>query len=243
MPIAILRPSLVSTPISEEIDFPANVSFFKTFNFPVTINFVNTNQFSIPAYIFMGNLYKDTNATVNFLSSNQKDFNASIQIQQVSVQVNTSNTNESNFSAKITIANPYLGAGGINITLSNGSVVSNVITDATGFFEFINLSPGSYTVTPNTEGIYFTPAIANVKITNYNVQLYFNAFGSTLNLVQTNSSLPENTELCFINQAEGNSGTFSIEGFINLEDNSTYTNILTIITNESIASKFRETLG
>ena len=214
---------------------------------PVSINFVNnpgTKTFSLPSYIFFGSFHQDFNSTVNFHQLSTIDFKSSIQIsKQIVVQPTGPNINFNDFHSSITIKNNLLGAGGINVYLS-GPVTSHTTTDATGFFEFINLPQGNYIVQPYNKELTFTPNYYELNINLANAEIIFSAEGILSNQAAQTSLIPSNSgQGCFINQIQGVAGTFAINGIITLQDNNNYQNVLTIITDEATANNFRETLG
>ena len=221
-------------------DFPATIKIIGqvNINIPATVNF-RRPPFDI-----------DTLATVSFTQFSSKDTLASITIRNsalsgggigVAVQPVSTNLMEAFVVQNLTpspapVPNdnpPPIEANAINVQ-----------TDATGYFEIINLVPGNYIVIPHSPGLIFTPPSYNVTITNSNVQLYLTADGALINQIETTSTLPVNTgPNCFIDQTIGNAGTYSIEGFVLLKEKELYQNILTIATSEDSASNFRETLG
>ena len=121
----------------------------------------------------------------------------------------------------------------------------STISDATGYFEISNLAPGSYEVIPIFPGINFNPPAFNIIITNSNVTLNFDASGNLINLLQTQSNLPVTDGICPLNTSSYSPGTFTIEGYIKLSPKTPipYSEVLTIITDEDMATKYRGTLG
>jgi hypothetical protein len=298
-------PASVSFSQEESYDTPASVKFFYVKDFPASVVFLTNGVFNLPANVFLGNLQKDTQASVSFTQFNQTDFNASIKIVQVVVQKTTgayssefdtpatmqiigvgnltipasvifkvppfdidtpasvsfTQFSHNNYPATITIKNINLGGGCANITLqSSGSTtinaapvpnptpppfsnqIVNVPSDATGFFQINNLTPGNYTVIPHYPGVTFTPASYEVTIVNSNVELSFTASGNVVTNMETCSVVPVITgDGCFIDQTQGQPGTYSIEGFIVIADN-TLSNIFTVIIDPNIAQDFRGTL-
>jgi len=235
--------------------FPAYIQILSHVTLPASV------VFSVPPFDI------DTPASVSFTQFAQQDVPAQVQITRppfdLPADVLFSCFNYTNFRAAITINNAALGAGNIIVVAEPDATTSQktmpipdlnaptpavnqntiqTMTDASGFFELLNLQPGVYTVTPIYPGLSFIPANFVVTITNANVQLYFNASGALVNQVKTNSVVPANTGAdCFIENPQGNAGTFSIEGFISLV-NIQYQNLFTIVSDENIATNFRETL-
>lgn len=172
------------------------------------------------------------------------------------------------FPAQIIIQNKSLGGGGLGVILQPGLVTVpgvnspvlpvqkppqlannaiSVSTDSTGYFSINGLSPGNYTIIPQYLGLQFSPAAFHVTITNSNVQLYFDASGKLVNQVATTSSVPAAPTglMCLIdtNNNSGGVGSFSIEGYIGLKfPTDEYRDILTIITDEDLAKKYRRTI-
>lgn len=54
---------------------------------------------------------------------------------------------------------------GAQVTLT-GPMVGSTVTNASGAYTFINLSPGSYTVEPRANGLTFSPATRAVSVTS-----------------------------------------------------------------------------
>lgn len=77
------------------------------------------------------------------------------------------------FSSVVPPPQPTVGNGTIRGTISglvvadldvtlSGPAVKTTTTDALGDYEFVDLPPGTYTVTPTRPGLIFTPASADV---------------------------------------------------------------------------------
>ena len=116
-------------------------------------------------------------------------------------------------------------------------------SDATGYFEINNLVPGTYEIIPMFPGINFNPPAFSITITDSNVALNFDASGDLINELQTQSSLPLNL-ICPINHGPITPGTFTIEGYIKLSPlTKPYTEVITIINDETIAENYRNSLG
>lgn len=246
-------------------DFPASIQIQQVNVQKSVNNFMSSTDFAASMFINgMSNL--DTPATVNFRVPPFDFFlPATVVFKQFGIK---------DFKSSITINNPLLGGGNVPVIVQPAEplptptpptgpgsvttplptippVVANnaivVSSDATGYFQIINLVPGDYTIVPTFPGVTFNPPAFHVTITNSNVTLNFDASGNLINQLQTGSVLPPvmDTGTCFINQTTVIPGTFTIEGFIKLSPptGTNYSEVITVITEEDKARRYRDTLG
>ncbi len=59
---------------------------------------------------------------------------------------------------------------GVTITLS-GAATATTVTDANGAYNFVDISSGSYDITPSLAAITFTPAVRTLSVTSSSVQV------------------------------------------------------------------------
>ena len=57
---------------------------------------------------------------------------------------------------------------GITVVLSTATTVASAVTDANGYYEFVGYSSGTYTVTPQDSGRYYTPSDRTYPLLNTN---------------------------------------------------------------------------
>ncbi|CAM6032153.1 unnamed protein product [Sphagnum compactum] len=163
-------------------------AYSSQFDTPATMQIIGVGNLTIPAsVVFKGPPFDiDTPASVSFTQFSHN-----------------------NYPATITIKNINLGGGCANVTLqSSGS-------------DTINVTP-----VPNPTPPPFSNQIVNVP-------------SDATGFFQINNLTPGDG--CFIDQTQGQPGTYSIEGFIVIADN-TLSNIFTVIIDPNIAQGFRGTL-
>lgn len=245
-------------------DILSKVSFiqngFKDFTCSITIaqsnvqetlgNYQSTQDFTASIQI-LGLATSDTlSQVVFFVPPFSRDFLSNINFIQKAI---------TDFSASITIRNPYLGVSGA--TVGNSEITNEVshelpkditqsvvLTDAMGYFSINNLSPGTYTIAPVIDGVVCEPPSYVVEITNANVYLYFGVDSSLINQLipktinSTNSIQNNNHTVCYVrNDVSSTPGTFSIEGFIKFYEGD-YTDIITIISDTTKRDRYLGTL-
>lgn len=130
--------------------FPGGVTYSVT---PVRTNYT----FDPP----VRNINNPTNNQIN------QDFAASVQRYTIKGKVR-----------RQIASNAFLPFSGVQVTLS-GAAGATAITSALGTYQFTNLLPGQYSVTPSRDEWGFTPSSADVTITSSNVTRDFTAFPST----------------------------------------------------------------
>ena len=250
-------------------DFAASIQIVQVVVQKSVNNFISTEDFLSSMFI-MGTANFDTFASVNFrVPPFDYDVLASVVFTQFGVSdcpsfITISNSALGGGNVTVIVqpaADPSelpmlddktlpdsSGIGSTIVPLSSAPpILSNnmtTISDATGYFEIVNLAPGSYEIIPMFSGIHFNPPAFNVTITNSNVTLNFDSSGDLINVLQTQSNLPITDGICPINSSSSSPGTFTIEGYIKLSPKTTipYSEILTIITSEEMAANYRNTL-
>ena len=276
-----------------EESLPSSITFKKKFDINSSITFTKTVSFDLPSYIFLGLFKVFLPSSITFNQANYKDFRAQIQILQSTVQgtnlQNSASTTipssiyfnaktsvdisssisftqfgHNNFPATITIRNPALGGGNIDVILQNATTQITgssiyvplytvppidgdaiiVQTDATGYFSIDGLQPGTYTIIPQYPTLAFSPPAYDVLITDSNISLSFLVGGELINDVATGSSVPTPSPGVCLTTASSNVAGFSIDGYIGLQlAYEQYNEVITVITDENIASAFRDIIS
>jgi hypothetical protein len=261
--------AMVTFDVSQIQDFAASIQIVQVDVQKNINNFISTEDFLSSMFI-MGTVNFDILASVNFqVPPFDYDLLASVVFTQFGVSNFPSfisitnsvlgggnvtvivqpmaNSSELSMLDDKTVPNSIGIGSTITPLQTTPSISSNNIattSDATGYFEIANLAPGSYQIIPMFSGIDFNPPAFNVVITDSNVTLNFDSSGDLINVLQTQSNLPQTDGICPLNLSSGSPGTYSIEGYIKLSPPTIipYTEILTIITDETIANNYRNTL-
>jgi len=100
-----------------------------------------------------------------------------------SVTLTTGNVASQNFTGTTgyTISGRISNSAGVQIagvTISRTGSATTVVSNSAGYYTFISVQPGSYTLTPSKAGYRFTPASKTIGITNANVSGH-NFIGAT----------------------------------------------------------------